>query len=246
MIIRPKTRKRRLWCVGEGESWRFVVETRAQAELVLGGPVRSATPDDCRRLWLDLRLHEKPVREVATMFGVTRQAIDIWRAKGGDDLPRRCETMHDDVDERILPLLDPSKCITQLAAETGETAYLLRTVARRHGIRFVSGTTKKPSDEEIIRLAEGRTWRELAAACGVHLATLRNYVYARPELSAQVVARVRRQSRGPASHGKVDVDTVRRMASEGCSIYAIAQHMQVEQMTLRHWFKKLGLRRGDK
>ena len=246
MNTRPRTRKRRLWCVGEGESWRFVVETRAAAELVLGGPVRSATPDDCRRLWLDLRLHEKPVREVATMFGVTRQAIDIWRAKGGDDLPRRCETMHDDVDERILPLLDPSKCITQLAAETGETAYLLRTVARRHGIRFVSGTTKKPSDEEIIRLAEGRTWRELAAACGVHLATLRNYVYARPELSAQVVARVRRQSRGPASHGKVDVDTVRRMASEGCSIYAIAQHMQVEQMTVRHWFKKLGLRRGDK
>jgi DNA-directed RNA polymerase specialized sigma24 family protein len=243
MIIRPRTRKRRLWCVGEGESWRCVAETREAAELALGGPVRSATPDDCRRLWLDLQLYKKPVREVATMFGVSRQAIDIWRAKGGDDLPRRCEVMQDDVDARILPLLDSSKCITQLAAETGETVHLLRAVARRHDVRLASGTTKKPSDDEIIRLAEGRTWRELAAACGVHLATLRNYVYARPSLSAQVTARIRRQPSGPAAHGKVDGDVVRRMVAEGASVYAIAQHLQVEQMTIRHWFKKLGLRR---
>lgn len=246
MIIRPKTKQRRLWCVGEGDTWRCVAETRAAAELVLGGPVRSATPDDCRRLWLDLRLHEKPVREVATMFGVTRQAIDIWRAKGGDDLPRRCDVIHDDVDARILPLLDPTKCITQIAAETGETVYLLRTVARRHGIKLANGTTKKPSDEEIIRLAEGRTWRELANACGVHLATLRNYVYARPSLSAQVTARIRRQPSGPAAHGKVNGDVVRRMVDEGASVYAIAGHFAVEPMTVRHWMKKLGLQRGAK
>lgn len=245
MIVRPKTKQRRLWCVGEGESWRCVVETRAAAELALGGPVRSATPDDCRRLWLDFRLHEQPVREVATMFNVTRQAVDIWRAKGGDDLPRRCDVVHDKADARILPLLDPAKCATQLAQETGETIYLISTVARRHGIKLKRGTVKKPSDDEIIRLSEGRTWRELAAACGVRLNTLRNYVYARPSISEQVGARIRRRTSGPASHGKVDLDVVRRMMAEGASVYAIAQHLDVEQMTIRHWIRKLGLRRGE-
>jgi len=245
MITRPRTRLRRLWCAGEGESWRCVAETRAAAELALGGPVRSATPDDCRRLWLDFRLHKLPVREVATMFGVSRQAVDIWRAKGGDDLPRRCDVMHEDDDARVLTLLDPTKCITQLAAETGETAHLLRTVARRHGIVLPRGTVKKPTDDEIVRLAGGRTWRELAAVCHITLPTLRNYVYARPQLSAQVTARIRRQPSGPASHGKVDGDVLRRMVAEGSSVYAIAKHLQVEPMTVRHWLKKLGLRRGE-
>jgi hypothetical protein len=245
MTIRAKKTQRRLWCVGEGDSWRCVAETRSAAELALGDAVRSATPDDCRRLWLDLRLYEKPVREVATMFGVTRQAIDIWRAKGGDDLPRRCDSMHDEVDARILPLLDATKCATQLAAETGETLYLISTVARRHGIKLKRGTVKKPSDDEIIRLAEGRTWRELAAACGVRLNTLRNYVYARPALSEKVGERIRRQPSGPASHGKVDLDVLRRLVAEGCSVYAIAQQLNVEQMTIRHWLKKLGIRRGE-
>jgi transposase-like protein len=245
MTIRAKKTQRRLWCAGEGDSWRCVAETRAAAELALGGPVRSATPDDCRRLWLDLRLYEKPVREVATMFGVTRQAIDIWRAKGGDDLPRRCDSMHDEVDARILPLLDATKCATQLAAETGETLYLISTVARRHGIVLKSGTTKKPPDEEIIRLAKGRTWRELALVCGVQLNTLRNHVYARPHLSAQVAANIRRQTSGPASHGKVDLAVLRQLVADGCSVYAIAQRLNVEQMTIRHWLTKLGIRRGE-
>lgn len=237
---------RRLWCIGEGEEWKWhVAETREIAATALGNSVRSATPDDCRRLWLDLRLHEKPMRELSAMFGVTRQAVDLWRAKGGDDLPRRCDTIRDQEDARVLPLLDRTKCITQIAAETGESVYLLRSVARRHGIRLPNGTTKKPSDEEIIRLAEGRTWRELAAACNVHLATLRNYIYARPHLSERVGARIRRQTSGPASHGKVDQDVIRRMLLDGQSVYAIANHLNVEQMTVRHWVKKLGLRRGE-
>jgi len=245
MTITRKT-PRRLWCRGEGEYWGWHVSAhREDAANALGGPVRSATPDDCRRLWLDLRLHEKSMLELEALFGVTRQAVNLWRAKGGDDLPRRCETMTDEVDGRILPLLDTTKTITEIAAETGETVHTLRAVATRHDVRLRSGTTKKPSDDEIIRLAENRTWRELAVACGVRLNTLRNYVYARPSISEQVGSRIRRRTSGPASHGKVDLDIVRRMMTEGASVYAIAQNLDVEQMTIRHWINKLGLRRGD-
>jgi plasmid maintenance system antidote protein VapI len=246
MTITRKT-PHRLWCCGEGESWCWHVSvTRDDAAKALGGPVRSATPDDCRRLWLDLRLHTKTVKELESMFGVTRQAVDIWRAKGGDDLPRRCETMTDEVDERVLPLLDPSKTITELAAATGETTNTLRAVAVRYGVRFRNGTTKKPSDDEIVRLSEGRTWRELAAACDVQLPTLRNYVYANPSLSAQVRSRLARQTVGPASHGKVDPDEVRRLHAEGLTRYAIAQRLGVERMTVTHWLTKLGLLEGDR
>ena len=237
---------RRLWCAGEGANWRWHVATsREDAVAVLKLPVRSATPDDCRQLWIDLRLHEKTGKELEALFGVTRQAIDIWRAKGGDDLLRRSDALVDEADARLLPLLDVAKSVTQLAEETGESIYALRLVAKRNGIKLTSGTTKKPCDEEIIRLAEGRTWRELAAVCHITLPTLRNYVYAHPKLSAQVCARITRQTNGPASHGKVDPEEIRRLHAQGMSRYAIAERLSVEQMTITYWLAKLGLRRGD-
>jgi len=246
MTITRKT-PRRLWCRGEGEYWGWHVSAhREDAANALGGPVRSATPDDCRRLWLDLRLHEKSMLELEALFGVTRQAVNLWRAKGGDDLPRRCETMTDEVDGRILPLLDTTKTITEIAAETGETVHTLRAVATRHDVRLRSGTTKKPSNDEIIRLAEGRTWRELATACGVTLPTLRNYVYAKPSLSVQVRSRLAHQTVGPASHGRVDPEEVRRLHIEGLSRYAIAQRLGVERMTVTHWLTKLRLLGGGR
>ena len=246
-MTRKMRTPRRLWCAGEGANWRWHVATsREDAVAALKLPVRSATPDDCRRLWIDLRLHEKTGNELTALFGVTRQAIDIWRAKGGDDLRRRSDALADEADARILPLLDATRSATQLAEETGESIYVLRTVARRNGIRLASGTTKKPTDDEIIRLAEGRTWRELAAACHITLPTLRNYVYARPTLSAQVCARITRQKNGPASHGKVDPEEILRLHTQGLSRYGIAERLGVEQMTITYWLAKLSLRRGER
>jgi hypothetical protein len=246
-MTRKMRTPRRLWCAGEGATWRWHVATsREDAISALEWPVRSATPDDCRRLWIDLRLHEKTGNELTALFGVTRQAIDIWRAKGGDDLRRRSDALADEADARLLPLLDVAKSVTQLAEETGESIYALRLVAKRNGIKLTSGTTKKPCDEEIIRLAEGRTWRELAAACHITLPTLRNYVYAHPKLSAQVCARITRQKNGPASHGKVDPEEIRRLHGEGLSRYAIAERLGVEQMTITYWLAKLSLRRGER
>ena len=245
-MTRKMRTPRRLWCAGKGVDWRWHVATsREDAVAALKLPVRSATPDDCRQLWIDLRLHEKTGKQLEALFGVTRQAIDIWRAKGGDDLLRRSDALVDEADARLLPLLDVAKSVTQLAEETGESIYALRLVAKRNGIKLTSGTTKKPCDEEIIRLAEGRTWRELAAVCHITLPTLRNYVYAHPKLSAQVCARITRQTNGPASHGKVDPEEIRRLHAQGMSRYAIAERLRVEQMTITHWLKKLGLRRGD-
>jgi hypothetical protein len=246
-MTRKMRTPRRLWCAGEGATWRWNVATsREDAVAALKLPVRSATPDDCRRLWIDLRLHEKTGNELTTLFGVTRQAIDIWRAKGGDDLRRRSDALADEADARILPLLDIDKSATELALETGESVYALRLVAKRNGIRLRNGVAKKPADDEIIRLAEGRTWRDLAAACGITLPTLRNYVYARPTLSAQVCARITRQTNGPASHGKVDPEEILRLHTQGLSRYAIAERLGVEQMTITYWLAKLSVRRGER
>ena len=245
-MTRKMRTPRRLWCAGEGATWCWNVATsREDAVAALKLPVRSATSDDCRQLWIDLRLHEKTGKQLEALFGVTRQAIDIWRAKGGDDLLRRSDALVDEADARLLPLLDVAKSVTQLAEETGESIYALRLVAKRNGIKLTSGTTKKPCDEEIIRLAEGRTWRELAAVCHITLPTLRNYVYAHPKLSAQVCARITRQTNGPASHGKVDPEEIRRLHAQGMSRYAIAERLRVEQMTITHWLKKFDVRRGD-
>jgi hypothetical protein len=245
-MTRTTRTPRRLWCAGEGATWRWHVATsREDAVAALRLPVRSATPDDCRHLWIDLRLHEKTGKQLEALFGVTRQAIDIWRAKGGDDLLRRSDALVDEADARLLPLLNTDKSATELALETGESVYTLRLVAKRNGIRLRNGVAKKPTDEEIIRLAEGRTWRELATVCHITLPTLRNYVYARPTLSAQVCARITRQTNGPASHGKVDPEEILRLHTQGLSRYAIAERLGVEQMTITHWLKKLDVRRGD-
>ena len=245
-MTRKMRTPRRLWCAGEGANWRWHVATsREDAVATLELPVRSATPDDCRQLWIDLQLHEKTGKELEALFGVTRQAIDMWRAKGGDDLRRRSDALVDEADARLLPLLNTDKSAPELALETGESIYALRLVAKRNGIKLRNGVVKKPTDDEIIRLAEGRTWRELAAVCHITLPTLRNYVYARPQLSAQVCARITRQTNGPASHGKVDPEEVLRLHAQGLSRYAIAERLGVEQMTISHWFKKLDVRRGD-
>jgi transposase len=236
---------RRLYVTGEGAKLRgYVTDDRGDLastlELREAQSLRTPNPDDLRTFWANAGLSALTNAQIAERYGVTRQAVHNWRAKAGIAEPTPQAQAREDRVERIIAALSPEKTSGEIAREVGTTAYTVRQVAREQGV--VLRTMRRPSDLEIVALAEGRTWRELAEACGVAVHTLRHYVYKHPELSAQVCARVVRSPTGDAAHGKIDPERLATMHAAGMSAHAIANAFRVEIASVMYWVKKLNLR----
>ena len=239
----------RLYVCGEGDAVEFFLSPGPESLKARLTPEQAATmrvpdPDDLARFWALHDLGEKTSRQVAAQIGVSRQTAVNWRRKIGLDalaVVRRREAQK----ATLRGLLSDDQTANQVAARAGVDPTTVRRVAREAGVQLAYGRCVRPSDERIVALAAGRTWSELAQACGIQVNTLRQYVYARPELSAQVRAVVRRELTGPKAHGKVDVEKLKAMVAEGKGPYAIAKHFGVEIPSINYWLKKLGLK-GDK
>lgn len=233
----------KLCCAGEGENFRWMMAVnKAAAASALGPAVRYADSDDIRALWHKEKLYELTVVDLEEKFGVSRQAIDMWKKKGGADLKSRSDFMHEETLQRIEQHFDPTKSAMQIARDANTNIYIVKEIAAQKGVVLPQKSKKRPSDEEIIRLAEGRTWRELASACGVTLHTLRNYIYPRPELAAKVCPLLKPKDGGTKAHGVVDVIKLAEMYRAGSSAYQISNYFGVEIVTTTYWLKKLGLR----
>jgi hypothetical protein len=242
MSPKKKTKAVRLFCVGEGESWRYaMLSSKNLAVKTLGPSARLADSDDVRHLWQIEKLYELTVEQLEAKFGVSRQAIDLWKKKGGEDLKSRSDYLREQAAAKVLAALDTSKTPSEIAKETGVSLYFVKEIAEARGVDLAFKGQKKPSDEEIVRLAEGRNWRELADACGVVLPTLRHYIYKNPELQARVCPLLVRQTAGGNAHGKVDVEEMVNLHEQGASAYELSKRYQVEVVTIIYWLKKLGL-----
>jgi hypothetical protein len=239
--VRKVTHKR-LFCIGEGESFRYAMcSDKKAAEKLLGKGAHTADSDDVRHLWQTERLYELTNEQLEEKFGVSRQAMDLWKKKGGDDLKSRSDFLREQAKERVIAALDPSKTPNEIVKETNVSLYFVKEIAAEQGIELAFKGQKKPDDDEIIRLAEGKTWRELAAACGVTLATLRHYVYGKKDLQAQVCPKLKSERSGGPSHGKVNVDEMVELHQAGWSAYQLSKRYQTEVVTIIYWLKKLGL-----
>lgn len=233
---------KRLFCKGEGASFKWLmVENKAEALKLLGDGARQPDPDDLRHLWMSEKLYEKTPQEIQTMFGITRQALSLWRIKAGADLPLRSDHMAAQKREAIKALLSPDKTPMDIAKEIHVSSELVKEVAAEMGVRLASRRQKKPDDDEIVRLSQGRTWRQLAEECGVSLPTLRHYVYARPALAERIRSRIVYEQFGAPSHGRIDVDKLVEMYESGLTPYAISKHFGTESVTIIYWLKKLGI-----
>jgi len=217
---------------------------KAEAVRGLGPDARYPDPDELRHYWLTEKLYELTTDEVQARLGVSRQAVSQWRKKAGADLPRLSDAKREERHARIQAALSPERTAKEIATEIGTTPAEVKLIADKHGVVLKDKSHKKPPDDEIIRLAVGRTWRELAEVCGVSMYTLRNYVYADPDLREQVCGNLVSEVMGAPTHGRVDVDEVIRLYGEGLSPHKIAARFGTQPMSIIYWLKKLEIYRG--
>lgn len=245
---------RRLYVAHEGDARIFcMASTYAEARGILGEECRSPNSDDVRAFWKFAKLETLSSAEIRQRFGVSRQTVDNWWRKAGGNvfgarLPRRSDQVSVDREARVREILHQLKKRKQpiVATEVARKAHVSLDFARHVADKCkipLASWHRRPTDDELVEIAKGKTWPEMAEAVGLRLSTLRTYVYARPELSARI--REVRKSRpcGPSSHGKVDPKKVMRLHKKGLSAYAISLQLGVEQMVVRYWITKQA--RGD-
>ena len=232
--------KQRMFCTGEGSTFQYGMHpNKAAASVAFGTEARTPDSDDIRRIWVENKLHEKTPEQIRELFGITRQAVSLWRQKAGVDLPNYREHMGQQMRDKARAGFDPTLSASQMAEKLGIPENYIREEAAFRGVELPKMNEKKPSDDEIVRLAHGRTWKELAEACNVTLSTLRNYVYAKPELSRAVGAAVTYEASGAHAHGKMDVDKLLELHAQGMSVYRMAAELDVQAMSVIYWLKKL-------
>lgn len=221
-------------------SFKLAVET-------LGAGTRVPDSDDIRNFWKISNIASLTEKERMEKFGVSRQALHYWRRKGGTDLVCRADYDRLEREKRVLQVLTehPGASAKEIAGIAKTSIALVRRVADANNIKLFT-LRRMPTDEQLIELAAGKTWRELADAVGMRLACLRNYVYKNKALSEQI-----RKVRKPAPTGikaalnKVDLKKVRQMGQKGMTAYAIAEALKVEQMTIRAHLMRWGKERPD-
>lgn len=165
----------------------FVLAGSVAEARALEPMIEPASPADVAR-FLELHVSGRSTHEVTRDLGISRQALHVWK-------------------NRVRATLAPPPSIRQLVVERvmrGETAEeigsaLNRTreticrIARQAGVPVKRNGY--PTDAEMIALATGRTWSQLAATLNRNLRTIRAYVYARPTLAREMRAVMRRESR---------------------------------------------------
>lgn len=240
---------KRLYCAGTGADRRFCLTSSLMSAADILGDVdaRLPTDEDVKHFWETRNFSQRPSRAVARELGVTHQTVCNWRTKAcrgaKAQVPSYRDVARDKIVQLVAPELTPGAVIADVSRRLGLSRMSVARVAQELGFESRKGNMKRPKDEDIIRLAEGRNWRELAEACGVSMGTLRNYVYARPELSQVLRERMKRQPTGAHAQGKVDPDIVKELHRLGVGVTGISRTLGVDPMTVMHWLDKLGLRK---
>jgi len=234
---------RRLYVAGSGKGLVFcLADNKEAAQITLGPGYRAPDPDDLRIVWRMAKLDEMSGLQVQQMLGISRQTLSNWWHKAGGEGVLRRRSEHQ-VDARLQMIRDAIRenstiSAAMLARKLGVAVVTIRQVAQELGVQL-RRVRKRPTDEELIEMARGRTWRELADASEMTLSALRAYIYANPELS-KAIAKVRAPvTTGRTAHGKIDYKKVKELYFKGYSAYRISQELRVEPMSVRHWLKKL-------
>lgn len=232
----------RLYVSGSGSFTKWATaNTLQEAQQKLGPTTRTADDDDCRAVWMTERVFEMSEQEIREKFGVTRQTADLWRRRGGSDLPMRQGNHSIRAVRRILKALDDdlgnSKTKFRIMKDARVSAKTVEAFAEKMNYQLAP-SKRRPSDEELIELQRGRTWHELANVVGIKLCSLRHYVYSKPELSKALRAVRASRTSGLAAHGLIPIEKIRELYEEGVSAYRISILLQLEQMTVRYWIRK--------
>ena len=177
---------RRLFAACAGQ--RFVMATTlADAEATLGEPARWPTVEDLRQL-----LASQTQQQLRDSLGISRQALHAWRLRAGVAPERRRSNRA----ERAQLLLAEGHSTEAVAEQLAAHPRTVRRWAKSAGIQLRS---KKMADADLVALAKGKTWQQLAEASGKTLHALRRRVYASPDLARAMRAVMVRKAPGDRS-----------------------------------------------
>lgn len=237
----------RLYVAGHGNYMVFTLATCLnEAKGTLGIDCRTPDSDDIRNFWKISGIANMTTKERLEKFNVSRQTVHHWRKKGGEDLKKRSDIVREEREKRIVAIIKkhPDKGVEAIAELANACTSTVRKVAAARGLKLAS-VKKMPSDDELVQLATGRTWREFAEAVGLKLATLRNHIYTRKELAERIRQVRKRAAMGHHSKGRINLKKVRKLGQMGMSAYMIAEKFKVEQMTIRAHLMKWGKEKPD-
>lgn len=120
--------------------------------------------------------------QVAERFGVSRQTVAVWRRRAGIEAAPRGGASRRDA---VLAELRGGALVADVAARHQLHPASVRRLAQLAGVALAK-RSRRMSDDQLVQLAEGKTWHELAQAAGLSLFTLRNRVYGDPALSRRI------------------------------------------------------------
>lgn len=155
------------------------VATRAQ----VGLDARPATDADVRAFWQLAQLDKLTTAEACARFKVSRQTLANWRARAGA-APTRRRVDGPELDG-VLEQLRAGLTVAAVAGWLGLHESTVRRAARAAGVTPAKVSRKLP-DDQLVELARGRTWQELAATTRRAVSTLRARAYRSPALSRRL------------------------------------------------------------
>ncbi len=172
---------RRLY-VSDGSPPVFFIDSSMAEAACRHSNARPANDDDIRAWWTLEKLDDQTTEDACRRLRIKRQTLALWRRRAG------CQSK---------PRLDPALIARAVAdVATGRT---IEAVARELGIQYdtlrrkvraagVAVGREPISDDDLVRLAAGRSWSELAAVVKYHPATLQRRVYKDRDLATRMRA----------------------------------------------------------
>lgn len=227
----------RLYVAGIGIKLKWcLAENMNKATTQLGQQARIPDADDLRIFWTKSNIASMTPEERKKTFNVSRQTMSTWRRKGGGDLKTVRASTLEKKRMRIQALLKsvPDISIYRISCLTGFSYRMIQAALDEMGVQVRKGQKKRIlPDEELLALAAGKTWREIADALGVSLTSLRMHVYANKAL-AEEIRRVRRHvaNNQPAINPQ-HLKKIKELGKNGATAYAIAEIYKLEMMTVR-------------
>jgi len=241
---------RRLYVSGIRKNLKFcVAQIAAEAEKILGEPCRTPDSDDIRTFWHKSGISRMTLDECIEKFGVTRQTIHNWRIKGGVDLrhapaPAKAKTVMA-VSESLDSLTHLS--LSEVASMLNMPISAVFRIAKRRGITFARRPTVPP-DDELVALAAGKSWCELAdlIGCGGGAESLRGMLYRKRR---QVIPRLQEVMRHTTTVPPTVLSQRKRKIAElgkkGFTVYAISKQVSCDRKTVKTCLQKAGKERPD-
>lgn len=161
----------------------------AESVLVARGlepTARAATDADVRSFLDEHALG--PTEDVTTRLSVSRQTLFHWRRRAGMAAPARSDRARSE----IVDCLREGLRVEVIAKRCDRHPTTIRRIARETGV--VIERNDYPPDVELVELARGNDWSEVAKRLRRSVNTTRAFVYKRPELARAMRAVMARKA----------------------------------------------------